>query len=60
MKNWLNKPMTWGSYLKFGAICSLIGIAISAATMIITFTNVIDNFKTWIDESMNYVRMRRF
>lgn len=60
MKNWLNKPMTWESYLKFGAICSLIGIAISAATMIITFTNMIDDFKTWIDESMNYVRMRRF
>lgn len=60
MKNWLNKPITWGSYLKFGGICSLVGIAITAAIWVVTFTNMIDNFKTWIDKSMYYVKMRKF
>ena len=31
---WTKKNMTWGGYLKFAAICSAIGIAISA---IVTF-----------------------
>lgn len=32
--NWMDKPVTWGAYLKLSGVCALIGTAISVASCI--------------------------
>lgn len=32
--NWMDKPVTWGTYLKLTGICALIGTAISVISSV--------------------------
>ena len=50
MKEWMTTPITWGTYLKFGGICSLIGLAISGITYAIIFK---DDIKKWLKSKKN-------
>lgn len=55
MKNWMNKPITWGGYMKLTGVCLLIGIAIDAIYIVATFTNVFDSLVEWIKSTTNRI-----
>lgn len=45
MKDWMNKPMTWGSYWKLAGICSVIGLAITGVSYAVLFK---DEIMRWV------------
>ena len=55
MFNWTKKTMTWGGYMKFSGICTLIGVLITAGTWVYYFWDdisefVTSKFKRWIQK----------
>lgn len=51
--NWISKPITWGSYLKFAGICSAISMAIAAVEIVWIWW---DEITDWLDRKLSRVK----
>lgn len=49
-KNWMDKPFTWGGYLKLCGMGTAIGIIVSLA---MTWPYYSDNIRIWFDEKIH-------
>lgn len=55
IKNFMDKPITWGSYIRFGCICWLISMAIYGATMVYLY---FDNIRSKLEAISEKIRIR--
>lgn len=45
MKKFMEKPFTWGSYMKLCGVCSLISVLMGAAYYVAFCTNAVDSIR---------------